>query len=137
VRITTKKAVEKVKETISSHLEEVIPPGTMFVDAWDETVLMLGKPAIRLRVSKGGVALAVTAIWDVLHAKDSKRWQCVVDYRIRQRSTLTMDLIDLLLGQKDPIHLLPHVRQAIYLDEIPTRYRRKPVVSLPINGVKG
>ena len=136
MRITTQKDADRAKKKISEHLSVVIPKGTLFVDAWDETVLILSDPHIRLRISKGGTPLAVTSIWEVLHSRDGKWWQCVVDYRIRQRNTLTMNLIDVLLSQNDPAHLLPHVRQAIYLDELPARYKRKPVISVPNTGCK-
>ena len=131
MRITTRELYESRHIQVIDHMNERVPVGTLFIDAWDEKVLIVGYPMVSLKLTRGGMVTEISTVWDVLHGSDGKKWSCVVAHRVRQRNLGSIDLIDTLLSTHEPAHLLPHTRQCIYLDELPKSYRKKPVISVP------
>ena len=131
MRITTREIYAERHSKVADHMTACIPVGTLFIDAWDEKVLIVGEPHVRFKITRGGSAVEVDTVWDVVHGSDGKSWSCVVTHRIRRRNLGNIDLIDTLLSTHEPEHLLPHTRQCIYLDELPKSYGKKPIISVP------
>ena len=131
MRITTQKIYEDRHNQVIDHMSKCVPVGTLFIDAWDEKVLIVEEPAVSFKITRGGSVTEVNTVWGVVHGSDGKAWSCVVTHRIRQKNASQMDLIDMLLGTHEPEHLVPHTRQLIYLDELPKNYRKKPIISVP------
>jgi len=129
-RINSHQTLADTKQTIVKHLVDVVPPGTFFIDAWGERVIIFGEPAVKISLSRTALISQVIARWDVIHS-DGKAWPCFVDYRIRRKNIGRIDLLQLILNINDPAHFLPHQKATIYFDELPGKYRRKPTISIP------